>query len=56
MVEHFENYNTSEIMIPVNPHVLQELLIESNYDRGKTQYLVNGFQNGFSIGYQGPAK
>ena len=29
-------------------------MIETQYDKDKTEYLVDGFKNGFSIGYQGP--
>ena len=42
------------IVTPVKPEVLQQLLIESNYDRKKTQYLVDGFTNGFDLHYSGP--
>ena len=33
--------------------VLQQLLIESEYDKEETEFLVEGFKNGFSIGYNG---
>ena len=33
---------------------LKELLIEANHDKDKTAYLIEGFTNGFSIGYEGP--
>ena len=34
--------------------VLKRLLTESNYDIEETNFLVNGFSNGFDIGYCGP--
>ena len=34
--------------------MLERLLVESNYPRMKTQFLVEGFTNGFDIGYRGP--
>ena len=34
--------------------MLEQLLIESNYDRGKTNFIVQGFKEGFSLGYSGP--
>ena len=33
---------------------LLQLLTESNYPCEETQFLVNGFKNGFDIGYEGP--
>ena len=33
----------------------EQLLIESQFDASERQFLVNGFRNGFDIGYQGPA-
>lgn len=33
---------------------MKKLLIESKYDRKKTQYLIQGFTEGFDIGFHGP--
>ena len=33
---------------------LEELLKESKYDKDKMDYLIQGFNKGFSIGYNGP--
>ena len=33
---------------------LEELLIESQYDKDKTAFLIEGFKQGFDIGYRGP--
>ena len=33
---------------------LNHLLSITNYDQQKTQFLVDGFQNGFDLGYRGP--
>ena len=41
-------------MTPVKVDVLQKLLEQLNYDADETQFLVDGFKNGFSIGYEGP--
>ena len=38
----------------MNVKVLKELLVESNYDKLETEFLIDGFTNGFSIGYCGP--
>ena len=44
------------IVTPVKVDVLQNLLIETGYDQKEIQFLVSGFRNGFSLGYQGPEK
>ena len=36
--------------------VLKDLLLESRYDAEETRFLVDGFTNGFDIGYQGPVE
>ena len=35
-------------------NVLHQLLTETNYDKEETQFIINGFQEGFPSGYQGP--
>ena len=40
-------------MTPVNAKILEKLLIESNYDVTETEFLVDGFTNGFDIEYHG---
>ena len=42
------------IKTPVNVETLKSLLEESEYDKNETEFLINGFRNGFSIGYMGP--
>ena len=42
------------IITPVNADVLHELLQISEYDENEIDFLVNGFHNGFDIGYEGP--
>ena len=34
---------------------LKQLLNETGYDKHKAQYLLDGFENGFDIGYRGKA-
>ena len=43
-------------MTPVNVGKLHELLIESGYDKAEMQYLTEGFENGFSLEYEGPLR
>ena len=41
------------IKTPVNIKVLKQLLEESQYDSQEIEFLVDGFTDGFSIGYEG---
>lgn len=50
----YENYDIRNIVTPVVVEELERLLVESNYDREETKFLVNGFTNGFSLNYHGP--
>ena len=43
-----ENYNLSEIVTPVHAETLETLLHHT-----QTKFLIDGFKNGFSIGYEG---
>ena len=43
-----------DIVMPVNADHLEQLLIESKYNEEETKFLVNGFRQGFDIGYEGP--
>ena len=52
----FVNHNLSEIVTPINPRVLRKILKETNYDANKTEFLCEGFTNGFSLNYQGKLK
>ena len=49
----YENFYLDKIYTPVNVAALDKLLRESQYDQEQTRYLVNGFKNGFSLGYEG---
>ena len=41
-------------MSPVNPDALERLLVQANYNRVETQFLVRGFKEGFDLGYDSP--
>ena len=41
-------------MTPVNVDELEKLLIQTNYNKEKTEFLVKGFKEGFDLGYRGP--
>lgn len=48
------NFDLHNITTPVNITQLQEMLLQADYDAEKTQFLIDGFKNGFSLGYDGP--
>ena len=52
--QYFKNLDLESVVTPVNIKKLEELLIESNYSKEKTQFLVNSFKWGFDLGYRGP--
>ena len=54
LVDNYTCYNLSGIVTLINAQVLEQMLIESNYDKTKTNKLVQGFTNGFDLGYRGP--
>ena len=51
--ETITNEDLTKIFTPVNAEVLKELLEESNYNKEKTKFLVDGFTEGFDLGYRG---
>ena len=48
------NWNLHDVVTPIKVDVYHKLLQESGFDKEKTRYLVQGFKQGFDIGYQGP--
>ena len=53
---YYENFDMVNLVTPVKYWELDRLLKESQFDERKTQFLVKGFKQGFSLGYQGPFK
>ena len=51
---YYENFDLDQVKTPVNVEAFEKLLLLSGYDEGEMQFLIDGFRNGFSIGYQGP--
>lgn len=49
-----ENYDFTSLVTPINIDVFESLMHESKYDKAEIEFIVEGFKNGFSIGYQGP--
>ena len=50
----FENYRWSDISTPIKVDQLQIILRDAGYDPIKSKKLIDGFRNGFDIGYHGP--
>ena len=48
------NFDLENIKMPVDAMKLEQLLKEANYPEEETQFLVEGFSQGFDIGYEGP--
>ena len=48
-----ENFDLENVISPVKVEVLQQLLRETNYNNKEIEFLVDGFTNGFDIGYRG---
>ena len=52
----FHNNDLENIVTPIKVEQYKELLEHYNYDKQKTEYLVEGFTNGFDFGYEGPTQ
>ena len=52
----YENFDLKNIITPIKAEVLELLLTETGYDKDKTKFLVQGFQQGFPLNYQGPTE
>ena len=50
----YQNLDITNIITPIKVNKLKQLLVESNYDKKKTDYLIGGFEKGFDISYHGP--
>ena len=49
----FENFDVDSIDTPVKAEIFTKLLKQSGYDANKTEYLLDGFKNGFSLEFEG---
>ena len=54
--EYFENFDINSVVTPVNAKKLNQLVYDTGYDSDETRFLIDGFTNGFDIGYRGPSK
>ena len=53
-VLNYSNWDLENIVTPIDVIKFAELLKRSGYDKGKSEFLVQGFTRGFSMQYQGP--
>ena len=50
----YENLDLDNIYTPVDASKLEQLLLMSYYNKEEISFLVDGFKNGFDLGYRGP--
>ena len=50
----YTNYDLENVVTPVKVDILENMLKETGYDQMKTNKIIRGFKNGFSLGYEGP--
>ena len=51
-VDWFENFDLENIITPVKADNLDQLLRAANYNAKKRDFLVQGFKEGFSLGFK----
>ena len=51
---YFDNFDTVNQVTPVKFNTLDSLLKTTGYPHEDREFLIQGFRNGFSLGYQGP--
>ena len=51
----YTTFDLENIVTLLKVNKFAELLCESNYNKEESEFLVDGFTNGFNIGYQGPS-
>ena len=52
-VDESTNYDLDNIITPVDVDSFEKHLIHHQYNREETAFLVEGFHNGFEMGYRG---
>ena len=51
---YFENYDLENIIMPIKVNIFIRKLKKANYNAKEIEYLQDGFQSGYDIGYEGP--
>ena len=49
----FKNLDVTNLVTPVKADVLEKLLVDTNYPDEEREFVIDGFKNGFSLGYNG---
>ena len=55
-VEFYSNYDDTNVKMPIDIEKFEQLLRATKYDQLKSNFLVDGFKNGFDLGYRGNEK
>ena len=50
----FDNYDLDQLVTPMDAERFNELLVESGYDDELRREVIQGFKEGFDLGYEGP--
>ena len=53
-VQEYVNYDLTNVQTPVKVDRLQSMLRQAEYDTQDADFLVQGFREGFDLGYEGP--
>ena len=48
--EHYSNPDLHSLVTPLNVGVFKKMLEDADYDPGKREFLIDGFNEGFDIG------
>ena len=54
IIDQFSCLQLDDIVTPIDADLLQQLLYDTGYNPIKTSWLVDGFRNGFDMGYREP--
>ena len=50
---YYENFDLTSVVTPVDADKLEDLLVKTHFDPKERQFIVNGFRNGFDLGFEG---
>ena len=53
IIDKHECLDYDNIVTPINADLLKQLLLDTHFDKQKISKLIEGFESGFDIGYQG---
>ena len=52
----YTNYDLNNMVTPVDADRFQELLVQADYDKKETEFIIDGFRNRFDLGFRGTVK